>query len=119
MIRRPPISTRTDTLFPYTTLFLAPAQGNLRLTGQCARAIWCQGLAAYCDARSVARKLDSGSAGIDGGPRFRDSTIIGLQASERLSRNDLCGRIGRAYVCTPVTNTHLVYRHLIENNNIN
>src|SRR3546814_10364654 len=66
----------------------APAQGNLRLTGQCARAIWCQGLAAYGDARSVARKLDSGSAGIDGGPRFRDSTIIGLQASERLSRND-------------------------------
>src|SRR3546814_20731428 len=24
MIRRPPISTRTDTLFPYTTLFLSP-----------------------------------------------------------------------------------------------
>src|SRR3546814_17656004 len=24
MIRRPPISTRTDTLFPYTTLFRAP-----------------------------------------------------------------------------------------------
>src|SRR3546814_11238811 len=26
MIRRPPISTRTDTLFPYTTLFRAVAQ---------------------------------------------------------------------------------------------
>src|SRR3546814_9019153 len=25
MIRRPPISTRTDTLFPYTTLFRSPA----------------------------------------------------------------------------------------------
>src|SRR3546814_7361229 len=25
MIRRPPISTRTDTLFPYTTLFLSVA----------------------------------------------------------------------------------------------
>src|SRR3546814_11342049 len=25
MIRRPPISTRTDTLFPYTTLFLSNA----------------------------------------------------------------------------------------------
>src|SRR3546814_14516964 len=24
MIHRPPISTRTDTLFPYTTLFLSP-----------------------------------------------------------------------------------------------
>src|SRR3546814_2591191 len=26
MIRRPPISTRTDTLFPYTTLFRSPAK---------------------------------------------------------------------------------------------
>src|SRR3546814_7338009 len=26
MIRRPPISTRTDTLFPYTTLFRSPRQ---------------------------------------------------------------------------------------------
>src|SRR3546814_18261533 len=25
MLRRPPRSTRTDTLFPYTTLFLSPA----------------------------------------------------------------------------------------------
>src|SRR3546814_14077685 len=27
MIRRPPISTRTDTLFPYTTLFRSDHQG--------------------------------------------------------------------------------------------
>src|SRR3546814_2557115 len=27
MIRRPPRSTRTDTLFPYTTLFRSPFQG--------------------------------------------------------------------------------------------
>src|SRR3546814_6582639 len=34
MIRRPPISTRTDTLFPYTTLFrsLDVAQSRLRDT---------------------------------------------------------------------------------------
>src|SRR3546814_1063632 len=30
MIRRPPSSTRTDTLFPYTTLFRSPASGELR-----------------------------------------------------------------------------------------
>src|SRR3546814_12407703 len=30
MIRRPPRSTRTDTLFPYTTLFRSPS-GNLRV----------------------------------------------------------------------------------------
>src|SRR3546814_10987368 len=28
MIRRPPRSTRTDTLFPYTTLFRSPSAGN-------------------------------------------------------------------------------------------
>src|SRR3546814_6796392 len=27
MIRRPPRSTRTDTLFPYTTLFRSPSSG--------------------------------------------------------------------------------------------
>src|SRR3546814_11322478 len=33
MIRRPPRSTRTDTLFPYTTLFRSPADA--------AAAAWC------------------------------------------------------------------------------
>src|SRR3546814_19661885 len=32
MIRRPPISTRTDTLFPYTTLFRSTEQYNDSLT---------------------------------------------------------------------------------------
>src|SRR3546814_12514871 len=32
MIRRPPRSTRTDTLFPYTTLFRSPAGDNDRIT---------------------------------------------------------------------------------------
>src|SRR3546814_20547416 len=31
MIRRPPRSTRTDTLFPYTTLFRSPATFRMRL----------------------------------------------------------------------------------------
>src|SRR3546814_10274349 len=32
MIRRPPRSTRTDTLFPYTTLFRSPAPARAPLT---------------------------------------------------------------------------------------
>src|SRR3546814_20387011 len=31
MIRRPPRSTRTDTLFPYTTLFRSPRHGEVFL----------------------------------------------------------------------------------------
>src|SRR3546814_12033961 len=34
MIRRPPRSTRTDTLFPYTTLFRSPGEVGRR-TGRC------------------------------------------------------------------------------------
>src|SRR3546814_2126164 len=36
MIRRPPRSTRTDTLFPYTTLFrsVAPIEQGTRIMGQ-------------------------------------------------------------------------------------
>src|SRR3546814_11680982 len=33
MIRRPPRSTRTDTLFPYTTLFRSPNDLKARLNG--------------------------------------------------------------------------------------
>src|SRR3546814_2413194 len=33
MIRRPPRSTRTDTLFPYTTLFRSPRRGVPIITG--------------------------------------------------------------------------------------
>src|SRR3546814_1442519 len=35
MIRRPPRSTRTDTLFPYTTLFRSPGCGRRRCPPPC------------------------------------------------------------------------------------
>src|SRR3546814_1806888 len=47
MIRRPPRSTRTDTLFPYTTLFRS-GQGVLRLVGIGVPLVWALGaLAAH------------------------------------------------------------------------
>src|SRR3546814_6658576 len=39
MIRRPPRSTRTDTLFPYTTLFRSRQQGQRRHAGAPTRVI--------------------------------------------------------------------------------
>src|SRR3546814_5678431 len=39
MIRRPPRSTRTDTLFPYTTLFRSPFAVSLLLSGLLAGAV--------------------------------------------------------------------------------
>src|SRR3546814_17943997 len=38
MIRRPPRSTRTDTLFPYTTLFRSLTAKNVKLTPSVIRA---------------------------------------------------------------------------------
>src|SRR3546814_8853490 len=48
MIRRPPRSTRTDTLFPYTTLFRSAAatgfRGRLIARGQARAMIWRDGV---------------------------------------------------------------------------
>src|SRR3546814_4746672 len=84
MIRRPPRSTRTDTLFPYTTLFRSGGPG---LTG-CGVARW---------TGAGTRPGRGGAGGIrpPAGPR----------------------QIGRAHVCTPVTNAHLVCRLLLEKKN--
>src|SRR3546814_5326863 len=52
MIRRPPRSTRTDTLFPYTTLFRSPDY-QLRF----------EGTVAFCTPARLARSNASGDAG--------------------------------------------------------
>src|SRR3546814_4394245 len=44
MIRRPPRSTRTDTLFPYTTLFRSPTSHMPAPTGQLISAPHCERL---------------------------------------------------------------------------
>src|SRR3546814_9183476 len=41
MIRRPPRSTRTDTLFPYTTLFRSPRGGRAVAAREAARPLLC------------------------------------------------------------------------------
>src|SRR3546814_10877188 len=55
MIRRPPRSTRTDTLFPYTTLFRSSAQGRADRGGRGDRARGERGL------RGVAREFRAGA----------------------------------------------------------
>src|SRR3546814_11609715 len=57
MIRRPPISTRTDTLFPYTTLFRSRTQGaRLVAIGPGHVAFASRRLAVLASARSRARQ---------------------------------------------------------------
>src|SRR3546814_13731078 len=57
MIRRPPRSTRTDTLFPYTTLFRSQA-GKLRFAERRARLDEMNPLRHAAEARHHAQRID-------------------------------------------------------------
>src|SRR3546814_10369935 len=122
MIRRPPRSTRTDTLFPYTTLFrsygvmptvAAGADPDHLLSLKCAHD-------ALEDAGYLHKPFDReragvvvgrgtygnrGMAGIMSRTLFLDQAmdlIRGLRPD--FSAQDVRRQIGRAHVCTPVTN---------------
>src|SRR3546814_6817943 len=99
MLRRPPISTRTDTLFPYTTL-VRSNHGFMR--------------AQVADGELVLNDLRMGSE-----PDYFFSYAVarregdGWQAVSPPRQLDLqrdFGQIGRAHVCTPVPNAHIVCR---------
>src|SRR3546814_16012415 len=72
MIRRPPRSTRTDTLFPYTTLFrsLAPA-GHRALLDAYARADTGAVAAAHTAWRAAEEKLAAARAAVSEAERDR------------------------------------------------
>src|SRR3546814_14994211 len=67
MIRRPPRSTRTDTLFPYTTLFRSRLRAPRSAAARCRRANSCAketcrgGLLARCG--DAPRSLSAGAPG--------------------------------------------------------
>src|SRR3546814_3473792 len=93
MIRRPPRSTRTDTLYPYTTLFRSlddipqPHEFMVRVS------------------------LGHGSHAHNYDLSFNEE-----HAQDHDHMHEEMCEIGRAHVCTPVTNAHLVCRLLLENN---
>src|SRR3546814_2864773 len=105
MIRRPPRSTRTDTLFPYTTLFRSPVRHALAWRRE-RRAPSSSFPACAMNAAARRRRPTAG-----GGPRLpRPRARAGRAGAHP-------GQIGRAHVCTPVTNAHLVCRLLLEKKN--
>src|SRR3546814_13764376 len=105
MIRRPPKSTRTYTLFPYTTLFRSMALNNSWRSGtQTSMISHCGGIASPAKAFSVASVTV-----ICVLPRL-EAVFVDAQGSD-------LRKIGRAHVCTPVTNAQLVCRLLLEKKN--
>src|SRR3546814_19745842 len=98
MIRRPPRSTRTDTLFPYTTLFRSAAD----LPGQQAAACVERGGGGVELVALVARQVGGGAAEREIGQRVgavgrRIRPHFGLRRGRAAGDVD-AGEIGRAHV---------------------
>src|SRR3546814_8382117 len=103
MIRRPPRSTRTDTLFPHTTLFrssTAEPEQLVEFANQIVQKAFTSGLFMFADADL---KFD------------QPQTEVVFNHDQVRSQGV---EIGRAHVCTPVTNAHLVCRLLLEKKKI-
>src|SRR3546814_2959804 len=99
MVRRPPRPTRTDTLVPYTTLFRSfrrrPHRARRRRAGN-----------------GGERDPEPGPCRHDRGrPGANDAVGTPVPMAFQPWRM----KIGRAHVCTPVTNAHIVCRILLEN----
>src|SRR3546814_4730569 len=111
MRRRPPRSTRTDTLFPYTTLFrsvLGQEQVRHRLADD-GRASDHHGV----EAREVGPGAPQQKQAAERRARHHAAGAGGQAADiDRMEAVDV--QIGRAHVGTPVTNAQLVCRFLLE-----
>src|SRR3546814_9199765 len=104
MMLRPPRSTRTDTLCPYATLFLSLEGAQLDMAGVLIVLLIIAG--SWLLFRAVAIVV----IGL-----FADGIVAGVEG--RLypaAAARAVDEIGRAHVCTPVTNAQLVYRLLLE-----
>src|SRR3546814_9399719 len=125
MIRRPPRSTRTDTLFPYTTLFRSMLvfawryrQSNKEATydpewshsTQLELVIWSVPLLIIV---ALGALTWIGTHTLDPyRPIERLDSTRPIDADAKTLQE-----IGRAHVCTPVTNAHLVCRLLLVKHN--
>src|SRR3546814_5660556 len=112
MIRRPPRSTRTDTLFPYTTLFRSATQyqperaeklgdksfHHLGITRE-----WPAGGPGGNAGTSACRRCSHGVKAL----RCGACDAPGVRRQPGPSRGGAAGRIGRAHVGTTVTNAHI------------
>src|SRR3546814_9718637 len=109
MIRRPPISTRTDTLFPYTTLFRsALVEYSFRMRSNKPR-FWT--VAARIPALEPQRCMTF-RFGFGGLMTFEESyCVVPVTVGSR--------QIGRAHVLTPVTNAQIVCRLLLATTHLN
>src|SRR3546814_3621784 len=108
MLRRPPRSTRTDTLFPYTTLFRSPP-GHPLCDGQSARLLLLVSLRRHtADHRRDGDPIP-GVVGIDAHPRQLDPLVFLFRSEEHTSEPQSLMRISYAVFCLKKkTNKNLI-----------
>src|SRR3546814_2222615 len=106
MIRRPPRSTRTDTLFPYTTLFRSASR--TRAAGRSSENSG-RSKRTSCLSSGVPEPVCE-QPGIDDRHGLHEMLLL-AQVIVRGAldlRQLLVIEIGRAHVCTPATNANIV-----------
>src|SRR3546814_5098781 len=109
MLRQPPVSTRTATLFPYPTLFRSDVLRHRLHQPQYLDKL-AFAAAAHARFQQMAQMLERlGQFPALQRGRLIERIGLGLDQREIMQR-----KIGRAHVCTPVTNAHLVCRLLLE-----
>src|SRR3546814_7368474 len=111
MIRRPPRSTRTDTLFPYTTLFLSGTNGIPRLPGNTNYKVMAAGAKrlGYTD-------FHTGNMAINSEPRDGRNSCHQIRSEEHTSELQSLMRNSYAVFClkknTPsATNSQITLSH--------
>src|SRR3546814_2832154 len=117
MIRRPPRSTLTDTLFPYTTLFRSPAWARFRRQAAC-RPAPRQGTWA-----SRGRRRDGGAwrqlyADTSASPRHR-AAHTRARSEEHTSELQSLMRISYAVFCLKKKNTTTQTKIILTNHHTN
>src|SRR3546814_10790766 len=104
MIRRPPRSTRTDTLFPYTTLFRSEVGGCDPDPGGCS------GECAFRFA-DIGPATDEGGAVADG-QRLPDCRDDSARSEEHTSELQSLMRISYAVFCLKKKKTKKPHKHI-------
>src|SRR3546814_9661060 len=115
MVRRPPRSTRTDTLLPYTTLFRSVGFGlNQRRSQAWMSAAPRRRAFTPALASPPARRSQIVVSACSGDWPRREVWAADVRRETTMRARRTWPRIGRAHVGTPVTNATLVCRVLLD-----
>src|SRR3546814_1757735 len=125
MFRRPPRSTRTDTLFPYTTLFRSVVYGSATGATDVRNLAYAERLGLwggedfpFANRGEFVQAVEAGGvAAME--VMSRDMKALGLYTARSLSYEGVEVEIvdRKSTRRTPVTNAHLVCRLLLEKKN--